>query len=152
MNNLKYYNDSLAYDFEMFAPKEKKRETRDNIVVMPNSQSKTRSRRNAEKRLSPTFAAILCVVIILAGLCGNIALRIRINEVNADINDVKAQIAELDSEKTALEVEFQRRISYVNLELEAMSLGMKKPSKEDVTYIRVNDNDVARNANGELLQ
>lgn len=151
MNNLKYYNDSLAYDFEMFMPKEKKNNTRDNIVVMPKPQQRAQSRRKAARRLSPTFVAIMCVVFILAGLCGNIALRIKINEVNSEINDVKASISELDSEKTALEVEFQRRISYVNLELEAMSLGMKKPSKEDVTYIRVNDNDVAKNADGEVL-
>ncbi len=149
MNNLKYYNDSLAYDFDMFAPKEKQA-PRDNIVVMPNRN--TKAGRKAARRLSPTVAAIMCVIFLLAGLCGNIALRIKINEVNSEINDYKAQITELDSEKTALEVEFQRKISYVNLELEAMSLGMKKPSKDDVTYIRVNDTDIAKNANGEVLE
>jgi cell division protein FtsL len=94
----------------------------------------------------------MCVVFLLAGLCGNIALRIKINEVNSEINDYKSQIIELDSERTALEVEFQRKISYVNLELEAMSLGMKKPSKDDITYIRVNDTDMAKNADGEVLE
>ncbi len=151
MNNLKYYNDSLAYDFEMFMPKEKKQDSRDNIVVMPKPVERAESRRKAARRLSPTVTAIMCVVFVLAGLCGNIALRIKINEVNSEINDVKAAVAELDSEKTALEVEFQRRISYVNLELEAMGLGMRKPSKEDVTYIRVNDSDTAKNADGEVL-
>ena len=112
MNNLKYYNDSLAYDFDMFAPKEKQT-PRDNIVVMPNRNSKTG--RKAARRLSPTVTAIMCVVFVLAGLCGNIALRIKINEVNSQINDYKAQITELDSEKTALEVELQRKISYMNL-------------------------------------
>ncbi len=149
MNNLKYYNDSLAYDFDMFAPKEKQT-PRDNIVVMPNRN--TKAGRKAVRRLSPTVAAIMCVVFLLAGLCGNIALRIKINEVNSQINDYKSQITELDSEKTALEVELQRKISYVNLELEAMNLGMKKPSKDDVTYIRVNDTDIAVNANGEVLE
>ena len=79
MNNLKYYNDSLAYDFDMFAPKEKQT-PRDNIVVMPNRNYKTC--RKAARRLSPTVTAIMCVVFVLAGLCGNIALRIKINEVN----------------------------------------------------------------------
>lgn len=150
MDNLKYYNDSLAYDFEMFMPKEKKQHTRDNIVVMPNVAQKQR-RRAASRRLSPTVVAIMSVVFVLAGLCGNIALRIKINEVNSQINDVKAVVAELDSEKTSLEVELQRRISYMNLELEATQLGMKKPSKEDVTYIRVNDHDVAKSADGTIL-
>ncbi len=149
MNNLKYYNDSLAYDFDMFAPKEKQT-PRDNIVVMPNRNAKTG--RKAARRLSPTVTAIMCVVFVLAGLCGNIALRIKINEVNSQINDYKAQITELDSEKTALEVELQRKISYMNLEVEAMNLGMKKPSKDDVKYIRVNDTDIAKNASGEVLE
>ena len=36
MNNIKYYNDSLAYDFEMFMPKTADTEKRrDNIVAMP---------------------------------------------------------------------------------------------------------------------
>ena len=42
MNNMKYYNDSLAYDFEMFMPKTAEREnTRDNIVVMPKTAERT---------------------------------------------------------------------------------------------------------------
>ena len=152
MDNLKYYNDSLAYDFEMFMPKEQKRQSRDNIIVMPQRAKKQKQRRRAAaKSLSPSVMALVCVFFVVAGLCANIALSIKINEVNSQINDVKATVAELDSEKTALEVEFQRRISYVNLELEATQLGMKKPSKEDVTYIRVNDSNEARDADGLLL-
>lgn len=152
MDNLKYYNDSLAYDFEMFMPKEKKVNSRDNIIVMPKAQQKAKQRRQAvSRKLSPTVTAIMCLVFVLAALCGNIALRIKINEVNTEINDMKAAVAELDSEKTALEVEFQRKISYLNLETKAMELGMKKPSKEDVKYIRVNDQNVAKNSKGVIL-
>ena len=152
MDNLKYYNDSLAYDFEMFMPKEKKQPDRNNIVVMPKVAEKQKQRRQAASRsFSPTVVAIMCVVFVVAGLCGNIALRIKINETNSQINDIKAAVAELDSEETALEVELQRRISYMNLELEATQLGMKKPSKEDVTYIRVNDTNIAKNAKGTIL-
>lgn len=152
MNNLKYYNDSLAYDFDMFMPKTKQNNTRDNIVVMPKTAQKNKQRsRSAAKSLSPSVTALMCVVFVLAGLCGNIALRIQINEVNAQVNDMKAAIAELDSEKTSLEVELQRRISYANLELEATQLGMKKPSKEDVTYIRVNNKNAAKTADGTIL-
>ena len=152
MDNLKYYNDSLAYDFEMFMPKEKKQNIRDNIVVMPKPSKKAQQRRRvATRALSPTVTAIMCVVFVLAALCGNIALRIKINEVNSEINDMKAAVAELDSEKTALEVEFQRKISYLNLETKAAELGMKKPSKEDVKYIRVNDKNIAKDSQGVIL-
>ena len=153
MNNMKYYNDSLAYDFEMFMPKTAENQnTRDNIVVMPKTaeRSKRRTRAAARSLTSPALL-IMTAVFILAGLCGNIALRIKINEVNSEINDVKAAITELDSEKTGLEVEMQRRISYANLELEATQLGMRKMEKSNVTYIRVNDKDKAVKADGSVV-
>ena len=64
---------------------------------------------------------------------------------------MKSSINELDSVKTSLEVEMQRRISYSNLELEATQLGMRKMEKENVKYIRVNDKDKAVTANGETV-
>lgn len=152
MNNLKYYNDSLAYDFEMFMPKPVKETKNDNIVVMPKVAAAQRKRRKAAaKRLSAPVTMIMCAVFVLAGLCGNIALRLEINEVNSEINDVKAALAELDSEKTSLEVEMQRRISYANLEREAVELGMKKPEKENVTYIRVNNKNGAKTTDGKIV-
>lgn len=153
MDNMKYYNDSLAYDFEMFMPRTAERDkTRDNIVVMPKTAERTRKRtRAAAKSLSSPMLLIMTAVFILAGLCGNIALRIKINEVNSEINEVKSAITELDSEKTSLEVEMQRRISYSNLELEATQLGMRKMEKSNVKYIRVNDKDKAVTANGETV-
>ena len=153
MNNMKYYNDSLAYDFEMFMPKTAERDkARDNIVVMPKAAERTKKRtRAAAKSLSSPMLLIMTVVFILAGLCGNIALRIQINEVNSEINEMKYSINELDSVKTSLEVEMQRRISYSNLELEATQLGMRKMEKDNVKYIRVNDKDKAVTANGETV-
>ena len=149
MNNLKYYNDSLAYDFEMFAPKTaEKKNTRDNIVVMPKNGAASKYRKREAKRLASPVAAIMCAVFVLAGFCGNIALRLQINEVDSKINDVKAVIAELDSEKTELEVQLQQRVAYGNLELEAAQLGMCKPEKDDVVYIRVNDKNAANTADG----
>lgn len=153
MNNLKYYNDSLAYDFEMFAPKTaEKKQTRDNIVVMPKQAANNKKRKAAAtKKLSAPMAAIMLTVFLLAGFCGNIALRLEINEVNSQINDMRSAIAELDSEKTSLEVEMQRRISYSNLELEAIQLGMQKPEKENVVYIRVNDKNAAVTSDGTFI-
>ena len=152
MNNIKYYNYSLAYDFEMFMPKTVETEKRDNIVVMPKTAERSKKRtRAAAKSLSAPVTLIMAAVFILAGLCGNIALRLKINEVNSEINDVKAAITELDSEKTGLEVEMQRRISYANLELEANQLGMRKMEKSNVTYIRVNDKDKAVKADGSVV-
>ena len=123
MNNIKYYNDSLAYDFEMFMPKTAETEKRrDNIVAMPKTAERTKNRRRAAaKSLSSPAAFILAA---------------------------RAAITELESEKTSLEVEMQRRISFANLELEATQLGMRKMEKSNVKYIRVNDKDKAVRADG----
>lgn len=153
MNNTKYYNDSLAYDFEMFMPKTaEESEKRDNIVVLPQKAAASRKRTQAASRsMTASAMLIMTAVFILAGLCGNIMLRLKINEVNSEISDMKAVIGELDSEKTSLEVEMQKRISYANLELEATQLGMRKLEKENVTYIRVNDKDAAKTADGSIV-
>ena len=153
MNNVKYYNDSLAYDFGMFAPKTAETpKTRDNIVVMPKIAEKTRKRRRAAaRRLVSPMGLVMTAVFVLAGLCGNIALRLQINELNSEINDVKSVITELESEKTSLEMEMQKKISYANLELEATQLGMRKMEKSDVKYIRVNDKDKAVKSDGSTV-
>ena len=153
MNNIKYYNDSLAYDFETFMPKQNKNaEQQNNIVVMPKAARKTKARRKAAaRRLSPAVSVILATIVALSAVCANLAIRLKINEVKAEINDVKSAIAELDSEKTALEMEYEKRISYANLETQAVELGMKKPSKDDVTYIKVNSKNAARTADGRLI-
>lgn len=152
MDNIKYYNDSLAYDFEMFSPKPARvPDNRDNIVVMPKTAERSRKRtKAAARRLASPAGLIMTAVFILAGLCGNIALRLQINEVNNEISEVKSVITELDNEKTSLEMEMQRRISYANLELEATQLGMRKMEKENVKYIRVNDKDKAVKSDGSV--
>ena len=75
MDNLKYYNESLAYDFEMFMPKTNTApKKKDNIVVMPKSVVKARKRKaEATKSLSAPVAFLMCAIFVLAGLCGNIA-------------------------------------------------------------------------------
>ncbi len=141
MDNLKYYNDSLAHDYEMFMPRPKRVEN-DNIIKLPDN--KTASRRRAKaKSLSVPALFVMTAVFVLAALCGNIFLRLQINEVSNNINDMKSQISELESQKTELEVEFERKISYSNIELQAAEMGMTKCNKEQVKYIRVNDKNAA---------
>ena len=152
MNNMKYYNESLAYDFEMFMPKtaETVRE-RDNVVSMPKRVENRNKSRAAAKHMSASAFAVMASVFILAALFGNIALRLQINEVNSEINDVKASIAEMDGVKTQLEMDFERKISYANIEAEAARLGMRKMEKDQVVYIRVNDKDSAMTSDGKVV-
>ncbi len=151
MDNLKYYNDSLAYDFEMFMPRSAEPVRKDNIVKLPQTKQQKRAKKRAVKRVSASAFAVMTAVFVLAAMCGNIFLRLQINEVNSKINDVKSEINELQSEQTNLEVELERIISYSNIEFEAAQIGMQKMDKDQVKYIRVNDKNTAITKNGEVL-
>lgn len=148
MDNLKYYNDSLAYDFEMFMPHTKEN-NKDNIVKLPQNKARKKA---AVKTVSVSAFAVMATVFMVAAMCGNIVLRLQINEVNSKINEVKSEINVLESEKTSLEVEFERIISYSNIELEAAEIGMQKMDKEQVKYIRVNDKNTAVTKDGESVK
>lgn len=149
MDNLKYYNDSLAYDFEMFMPRPAEKKNKDNIVKLPKKQTQRRARKKAAvKTMSVSAFAVMASVFMVAAMCGNIFLRLQINEVGTKINDVKSEINTLQSHRTGLEVELERVISYSNIEIEAAEIGMQKMDKDQVTYIRVNDSNTAVTEDG----
>lgn len=152
MDNLKYYNDSLAYDFEMFMPRSAEPARKDNIVKLPQTKQQRFAKTRAVKRVSASAFAVMTTVFVLAAMCGNIFLRLQINEVNSKINDVKNEISVLESQKTSLEVELERVISYSNIELEATEIGMQKMDKNQVKYIRVNDKNTAVTKDGETVE
>ena len=151
MDNLKYYNDSLAYDFEMFMPREVEPVRKNNVVKLPQTKQQKKAKTRAVKRVSASAFAVMTTVFVLAAMCGNIFLRLQINEVNSKINDVKSEINALDSTKTSLEVELERLVSYSNVEIEAAEIGMQKMDKDQVEYIRVNDQNTAVNKDGETI-
>ena len=150
MNNFKYYNDSLAYDFELFMPRQKKVNT-DNVIKMPQKKDVQKQRKAAHKAVSVSVAFVLLCTFFLAALCGNIFLRIRINEVDSAINDINTEINVMDAEYTKLFVEMEKMISYNNLGASAELLGMKKMDKNQVVYIHVNDKNTAITTSGEMV-
>lgn len=152
MDNLKYYNDSLAYDFEMFMPHSAEPVRKDNIIKLPQSKTQKKAKTRAVKRVSASAFAVMTAVFMLAAMCGNIFLRLQINEVNSNINSIKGEINELESEKIGLEVELERVISYSNIELEAAEIGMQKMDKNQVKYIRVNDKNTAVTKDGTFIE
>jgi hypothetical protein len=153
MNNLKYYNDALAYDFQMFMPKAKPEPIeQDNVIKMPSQNIKKHSKAKAIKlRVTNSAFAIFATFVLVGALCANLCLRISVNELNNNINEAKTLLNEKQSESVALQMEYENRISYINLEAEATELGMRKLDQSQVVYIRVNDKNMARTADGKIL-
>ena len=147
IDNSKYYNDCLAYDFEMFAerPKKKQNPTSDNIIkIKSKKRYNITTKNNVFKIPAICFALSFCFV--------NIQMRILINETNSNINQVKSEIRELQAEKTALEMKLEKEISLDNLERSALEMGMCKPNKRQINYIRVYDKNRAISENGKEIE
>ncbi len=151
MDNLKYYNDSLAYDFEMFMPRTAEPVRKDNIVKLPQTKQQKRAKATSAKRLSVSAFAVLTAVFVVAAMCSNIFIRLQINEVNANIKTINAEISALESKGTQLDVELERIVSYSNVEQEAIEIGMQKMDKDQVKYIRVNDENTAITKDGKTV-
>lgn len=150
MNNTKYYNDSLAYDFDLFMPRTQQ-ERRDKIVKMPKSKVNKASRRAAKKSVSRTSSIIMLGAFFVCMICANIFIRVEISEVNSQIVKAKSELAALSGEETRIDMEFERLMSYKNIEEAARAMGMKKMDKSQIVYIRVNDTNKAIDVNGNVL-
>ena len=150
MNNAKYYNDSLAYDFELFMPRTEQ-EKRAQIVKMPKRKVNKASQRAARKGVSRTVSIVMVGTMLVAMICSGIALRVEISEVNSQIVDAKNQLAALSGEETRIDMEIGRMMSYKNIEDAAKAMGMKKMDKSQIVYIRVNDENKAVDAQGNVL-
>lgn len=148
MDNLKYYNDSFAYDYDIFAPSVKKKAE---IHEYPGSNNKTKAKKaSALKGRSLMVRNILISAMVVAAVCSSLFLRAEISSLGKEINNVNKEITALESELVRLSVEMERKVSVTNLEAAAIELGMHKCEKSQVTYIKTNNIDTAENSDGEL--
>ncbi len=150
MNNAKYYNDSLAYDFELFMPKTQ-HSPRAEIVKMPKKKVNKAIRRQARREVSKTASIIMIGLFLVSMILAGIALRVEISEVNSEIIKAKHELAALSGEETRINMEFEQMMSYKNIEEAAKALGMRKMDKSQIVYIRVNDTNKAIDSNGNVL-
>lgn len=130
--------DGTAYDYNRIssaAPKE---------LQQRKTQIKTMPLQNRKPKVKQSLALKIAVAgIVLFMLSFNIYTRAEINDVQAQIEDAKATIEELDSEKTMLQMKMENIISYSNLEQEAHRLGMQKKTKQQIHYFNSSDSDSA---------
>ncbi len=153
MNNLKYYQDGLAYDFSLFAPAEKIENSKTknaNITTIPDVERKrARIRKEAASRVTGKISAILVTVFVVLMLCGNIYLRSQINETEHKIAVINNDINEAESYLASINFELEQKISYKNLEQAAINLGMRKMDKNQIVYVRTVKEDKVVIGSGE---
>ena len=135
INNAPYYNDSLAYDFDMFMPKKPK----SNNVI----EYKPKKKVSAKPKYKIDGLSVLLVVGIFATMMYSLFLRVSICESDHAIKGLEKTVLELQSEQSQLNFEYQSKMSYPNLEQKATELGMRKMTKDQIVYIHTNEADKA---------
>ena len=76
-------------------------------------------------------------------LSGNVFLRSQISETEHKINKIESQINLAESKLASVKFKMEQKLSYNNLEEAATALGMRKLSKNQIVYIRTNEDNKA---------
>lgn len=141
MNNIKYFNDNLAHDYDRFMPKSNRDTQRDNIVdIKPAIQKK--ANKNAKSALNAKAFPIIITVIMVAAVLCNLFLRAEISRVSNELGAAETMTERLLSEKTRLSVELEKKTAVGNLEKQAIGLGMQKQEKTQMNYIFTYDDNI----------
>lgn len=148
------YKGTEAVDYNKLNPMQNNRNTAPKIVPLPvgNAQQqvkpkivrKTRQQIKAETRRANLRALkALGVAAILLGFVGVIIFsRIKVDELNRNIQSQKAKLDVLNSQNTALEMKMNSMVSLDKVEEYAENqLGMVKQEAYQVEYVDLTDSE-----------
>lgn len=138
------YNNNLAYDFDLFAPKEHKAK----VIELENTKNVLRSTGEASRVVKSHSAkqaiSVVCVVLIVLGfIFFQLYSELVNSELTAEITQAQKTITELKSEQTRLQMEFENIIAYNNIEAAAKELGMQKQETAQTIYVNAGEDDTA---------
>ena len=138
METLNLYQNNVAYDFEMFAPKPKP-EREAPVINYPTKKAKDKlnSERKARRKTSALGTGVI-IAVMLVVLFANVFTRAKISQVDMQINKQQKEILKLDSEITRLQCEVQSKMTYEFIEAKAIELGMQKMERSQIKYVNVN--------------
>ncbi len=131
MNNIKYFNDNLAHDYDRFMPKANRKEQAEKVIKMTPKKQPKASKKSSNAKAFP----IVMSIIIVAAIFGNLFLRAEISRVGNELSAAETVTERLKSEQTRLSVELEKKTSVGNLEKQAIGLGMQKQEKSQMNYI-----------------
>ncbi len=140
METLNLYQNNVAYDFDMFAPKPQK----DDVPVIKYPRRLTEERVKAERKAAERrnlIGRILIVGVLLIAVVANIFFFAEISRVDVKIVKQNKSISKLDSEIIRLECSLQALMNYDTVEEGAKELGMQKLERSQIVYISVNGTD-----------
>ena len=143
---MRYSKESVAYDYELFAPRSPKTEQK--IVALPAKKARAAARPAAKAQARPksfttSAGKILLAGVIVAMLCMMLFTRMRITEHQSEIARATTQLEELKAEEVRLSMELENKTSFENVEQLAQAMGMQKAQPYQIHYVSYASGDRA---------
>ena len=139
------YNNSAAYDFDLFAPapktksQPKPQQRPQPRVVKPRvkSQAELKAEAAAIRAKMLKFVSVLSVGVVLLG--ANVVLHIQDNELNNSIVKLDKELSEKKSDYTRLNAVLNAKFSPDNVKAYAENTGMVKRERYQIVYFDIAD-------------
>ena len=136
MDNTKYCDFALAYDFSLFEPKPYKPKTKPikNIKNQRKAVININPQKKVKKKTTVNVFDSIAVVSIIVLIMFSLFLHAEINKVSLQCNAAEQKQVELCSEFDRLKIEHEAKKN-LNLTKKAIELGMQRPEKQQMHYI-----------------
>lgn len=133
-------NKNVAYDFSLFEEKTQKTEKQCNVLELPESNKHVKRRPKAKYK---AIAVMLTFIVSGALVVGSMLYgQVQLNEVTDSINKITAELNELESVHTQLQVKVESKLSLGAVEEYARNnLRMDKINPYQIEYITLSTED-----------
>lgn len=129
------YNDSSAYQFELF--ENKKQRTEPQFKVIRNKKLEKAQQRNF------MLKTLVYVSVFFVGIISILFNQIAITELTNEVSERTSELEQLENEYRMLSAELESSVALSNIEtVITRDLGMAKLSEDQITYINLSDGDV----------
>ena len=134
-------NSYEKYDFSLFEPRSNAAQKREISKEHKTEIIKLKTKQTKPQRKIMTKQRFLLSLFVAAGIVilSNIFVSAQVNSLSSKSNTLKKEIRDLRSISTMLSVQYEEIVGYSSLESAAKELGMNKLERNQVTYIKIED-------------
>ncbi len=128
------YNDSSAYQFELF--ENKKQRTEPQIKVIRDRRLEQARNRNN------TLKTMVYVAVFFVGIISILFNQIAITELTNQVSEKTTQLEQLENEYRMLSTELESSVALSNIQtIITRDLGMAKLDDSQITYVNLSEGD-----------
>jgi|LSQX01.3.fsa_nt_gb cell division protein FtsL len=142
------YTGQIAYDLSRFDRRKRVRDTLQQepvavprAIATPESRAKAAASAKVKSKSKISLVTVMSFIIAAVLMFCIVLNYMRLNELTIEISSLKSELSELKSQAAVLRVRNEQNLNVKELEELALSLGMTRPSRDQITYIDLSKQD-----------